>query len=725
MFLPEHPQYQDAQSALVAAERAKRLIPDFFQLLLAVCQCAVFVNEEKEEWKNLAGSNEDHPLDKVTENPYPNFILAEPPTTLDRLKTFVFSMIYWVTFTVVLIAGTNRTSAFCLGYLVAAFYFLYQGQVIITSMPSLLRRRWNCLLFFAAAVIVVKCCLQYVACVVTVSEDENEVTFTSVIKDLLSLTCERCDDYYKDSDGLSQCKEKMASSGSFNTVGIVWDFATFVFLLIQRRIFQSYYFLHVRADLIVQMALSSKGNQLFSLWIDQESKKRHKAEQDDKVRVEETIERIKSNLRKDLREPYDHFDALRVCDKSWFEDMSEDIYAQPRETNSSQIGTVKDGLPTRAQSEGDRLDEHPGIEPIGAGISHVELTHSHTIESLNKQDQSPKLPESVRNFKNTIGNVLFTGRIGNTTSEQLLHESRETLNEPVISEQPGQSIPPTQAAGGPGIQPNLEEDDIGGPPPRPGCGECMVNLGIDLLIYLTRVLNTRTQAYRSIIIQLKKDRQQPWMDKLQPSGSDNNIFQKFVPERNIADKIKKEALRHSLHPEPANLSNIDRKRSLQEGDDGYEVGQSSSSSENEIQNDDMSFPEHVKFISPDDFDKGEHYVQRLLSAIWYFGQFQIENVCYLLMLFNGMLNASLLSLPFLSFIFLWAMLSGNKLRNSISLRNTHFSPEAIKEILGHCHLLHMLCYLYKVYILILILAMDSTRGPKYWSTLLVTANNWN
>ena len=48
MFLPEHPQYQDAQSALVAAERAKRLIPDFFQLLLAVCQCAVFVNEEKE-----------------------------------------------------------------------------------------------------------------------------------------------------------------------------------------------------------------------------------------------------------------------------------------------------------------------------------------------------------------------------------------------------------------------------------------------------------------------------------------------------------------------------------------------------------------------------------------------------------------------------------------------------------------------------------------------------
>ena len=125
MFLP--------QESGINKERALQIIPDFFQLLLAVCQCAVFENEKLDLWTKLTGNNQDEDMDSVKDNPYRNFILAEPPTTLDRLKTFVFSMVYWVTFTVVLIAGTNRTSLFCLGYLVASFYFLYQGQVIITS----------------------------------------------------------------------------------------------------------------------------------------------------------------------------------------------------------------------------------------------------------------------------------------------------------------------------------------------------------------------------------------------------------------------------------------------------------------------------------------------------------------------------------------------------------------------------------------------------------------
>ena len=101
MFLPNSKEGIDIN-------KAKSIIPDFFQLLLAVCQCSVFENEKKDEWIKLAGSNGDENLDNVKDNPYRNFILAEPPTTLDRLKTFVFSMVYWVTFTVVLIAGTNR-----------------------------------------------------------------------------------------------------------------------------------------------------------------------------------------------------------------------------------------------------------------------------------------------------------------------------------------------------------------------------------------------------------------------------------------------------------------------------------------------------------------------------------------------------------------------------------------------------------------------------------------
>ena len=710
MFLPERPHFYSLESRDDVAKIAKRLIPDFFQLLLAACQCAVFDNEEKTEWIKNAGSNEDQPLDNVKHNPYPNFILAEPPTTLDRFKTFVFSMVYWVTFTVVLIAGTNRESAFCLGYLVAAFYFLYKGQEVITEMPSTLRKRWNLLLFFGGFVIVTKCCLQYIACVTQV--DNQTITH------IFSLKCER---------------ERRYTGIEGEPIGIEWDFATFVFLLIQRRIFQSYYFLYVRADLIVQMGLSSKGNQLFSFWIAQESKKREKQEHDDKLRVQETIERIKANLRRDLREPYDHFDALRVCDKTWFPNQTEEIYPAEHSTESSQIN--------RTPVNQSRVS--PDYETMDQSMPPSQTADQlHTGDTINKHDQSPKLPDGIRQFKTQFGNILFTGRLQNAnqmqqeeepekqapgpsglpaSTQQLREDPSVVLEravshqpEPVVRKQPSGrwnrnehgrastvSAPEEPTAGfmtppRDGSQENYptfedgadDEDDNIISPPRPGCGECMVTLGVDLIKYFTRVLNTRTQAYRSIIIQLKKDRQ---------SYTPGNIF---VPDRSYCDKIKREALRQSLNPDK------NRKKSFHDERHGHQrsrsdqchieeiVEDTTGSSENEFYEETAYSREQVKFVAPDDLDKGEHYVQRLLSAIWYFGQFQIENVCYILMLFNGMLNASLLSLPYLGFIFLWAMLSGwlklTRIQefNQVITTKRLSSSTAVETLLGDCHLLH-------------------------------------
>ena len=141
------------------------------------------------------------------------------------------------------------------------------------------------------------------------------------LQSLLSLSCEKYDIYnitQNDSGGCIAINDK-------GSVGIFWDFTTFIFLLLQRRIFQSYYFLHVREDLIVQIGLSSKGNQLFSMWVAQEGKKRILLEEIDRKRVGESVERIKANVKSDLQEPYDHFDALRVCDKTWFDGLTETI----------------------------------------------------------------------------------------------------------------------------------------------------------------------------------------------------------------------------------------------------------------------------------------------------------------------------------------------------------------------------------------------------------------
>ena len=145
-----------------------------------------------------------------------------------------------------------------------------------------------------------------------------------------------------------------------------------------------------------------------------------------------------------------------------------------------------------------------------------------------------------------------------------------------------------------------------------------------------------------------------------------------MPKRSHSEQIKREALRQSLNPDKNRKQSFHHQNASSSGAHGHQrsssdhthahideiVEDTTGSSENEFYEETAYSREQVKFVAPDDLDKGEHYVQRLLSAIWYFGQFQIENVCYILMLFNGMLNASLLSLPYLSMIFLWAMLSG-------------------------------------------------------------------
>lgn len=107
------------------------------------------------------------------------------------------------------------------------------------------------------------------ACVFQDALKQNS-TMDCIWRSFLSLSCERALFYNLNDE---QNDQKCIAEKDKGSVGIFWDFTTFIFLLIQRRIFQSYYFLHVREDLIVQIGLSSKGNQLFSMWIEQEAKK--------------------------------------------------------------------------------------------------------------------------------------------------------------------------------------------------------------------------------------------------------------------------------------------------------------------------------------------------------------------------------------------------------------------------------------------------------------------
>jgi hypothetical protein len=80
---------------------------------------------------------------------------------VDYFKIAIFMYGHWVTLITVFAAGLGGTSLFALGYLVLAFWMLWQGNNLYTMKKY--RRtlsRWNFLLFYNVATIFFKVALQ-------------------------------------------------------------------------------------------------------------------------------------------------------------------------------------------------------------------------------------------------------------------------------------------------------------------------------------------------------------------------------------------------------------------------------------------------------------------------------------------------------------------------------------------------------------------------------------
>lgn len=75
---------------------------------------------------------------------------------LDMSKVVVFSYLFWFVLTIIFITGTTRISIFCMGYLVACFYFLlFGGDLLLKPIKSILRY-WDWLIAYNVFVITMK-----------------------------------------------------------------------------------------------------------------------------------------------------------------------------------------------------------------------------------------------------------------------------------------------------------------------------------------------------------------------------------------------------------------------------------------------------------------------------------------------------------------------------------------------------------------------------------------
>ncbi|KAI4904294.1 hypothetical protein NFI96_010885 [Prochilodus magdalenae] len=267
------------------------LIYDFMLLLCASLQRRVFEEENDPAVCLLAGDNVEicRDLDAATfsqHNPVPDFIHCR--SYLDMLKVIMFSYLFWFVLTIIFITGTTRISVFCMGYLVACFYFLlFGGELLLKPIKSILHY-WDFLIAYNVFVITMKNILSIAACGYIKALVANHCWLIQ----LFSLACTIKGYSRPEQQANKQCELPS------DEAGIIWDSICFASLLLQRRVFMSYYFLHVVADIRSSQVLASRGAELFQATIVKAVKARIEEEKKSMDLLKRQMDRIKSRQQK-------------------------------------------------------------------------------------------------------------------------------------------------------------------------------------------------------------------------------------------------------------------------------------------------------------------------------------------------------------------------------------------------------------------------------------------
>ncbi|XP_026329382.1 piezo-type mechanosensitive ion channel component isoform X3 [Hyposmocoma kahamanoa] len=283
-----------------------KLIFDYFLLLFASRQLIVFRIENANGDNYPGGSNkEDIGHDWETPNfvnPVPDF-LGFVGTWLDVIKRLVFLGMLWVTLAIMFMTGTNRVNLFSMGYLVGSFIFLWQGTDFYLLPKDAILRWWSWLLRYNVSVVVIKTLLQIPGCMFSSVMQEHACWLVQ----LLGIGC--VDKFaggniaqflkmsYVKVTGQIQALDATCSVPQ-EDIGLAWDGVCFAFLILQRRLFLSYYFYRVIDDSKATTVLASRGAEL----IEQLRLKQMKIQEDQESKILEKIkvkmERIKANQRK-------------------------------------------------------------------------------------------------------------------------------------------------------------------------------------------------------------------------------------------------------------------------------------------------------------------------------------------------------------------------------------------------------------------------------------------
>ncbi|XP_063838505.1 piezo-type mechanosensitive ion channel component isoform X2 [Ostrinia nubilalis] len=343
---------------------ALKLVFDYFLLLFATRQLRVFRIEKTHGETYTGGSNsEDIGKDWETPNfvnPVPDF-LSYVGSWLDVIKRMVFLGMLWVTLAIMFMTGTNRVNLFSMGYLIGSFIFLWQGTDFYLRPKEAILQWWSWLLRYNVSVVVVKALLQIPGCI-----------FSSVMQEhacwIVQLLGIGCVDKFAGGNIARflrmQYIKEAACSVPQEDIGLAWDGVCFAFLILQRRLFHSYYFYRVIDESKATTVLASRGAEL----IEELRQKQMQIQEEQEVKILEKIkvkmERIKANQKKIqgamTKEPHHHdagsaayrrriytkrHEAVRSGDYYMFDEFDDtELHLKDEDSSSDEDGPKEMGF---------------------------------------------------------------------------------------------------------------------------------------------------------------------------------------------------------------------------------------------------------------------------------------------------------------------------------------------------------------------------------------------
>ncbi|KAJ7986063.1 hypothetical protein DPEC_G00346920 [Dallia pectoralis] len=629
---------------------SKNLIADFVLLMCVSQQWKVFEHEKKEEWMVLAGENTDDPdpMEGRLFNPAPNFINCR--CYLDMTKVLVFRHMFWFVLSVVFVTGATRISVFGLGYLLACFFFLLFGRRLLQKPSRTRLVMWDCLIMYNVAVIIAKNMLSILACVFVL---EMQQGFCWVIQ-LFSLVC-TVKGYYDPKD----VSDKTCTL-PVEEAGIIWDSICFLFLLLQRRVFLSCYFLHVMADLKASALQASRGFELFRASIVKNMIFHQQVEKKSLTQLKRSMERIR-------------FKQEKCKEGRRKSDTKDNPDSEPRKEKKS-------------FKRGKKKWQEPWLDHakvLHSGDYYLFESDSEEEEELFSEEQKPQKPTAFQ----LAYRAWVTSAKATLKERQKRKKEQKRLEREEKQQREQESCPASGLEGSADFEEGFSHDDLGNDEEQQGdSGRAdIVQRILDILMLLwvvflamvdgvTEWLNLITKQYMDTSTVLCNERyllihnivQKPLtvpMDNRLSQGSDCPTLETCLGDtEGDTDQMNTSGATSGMELEEPqcqsttlDCTELTLERLEVELDPSDKRGQRHSRTASEMLTDGQFFVEEL--VQSREFYSSQNRLLKLMFALHNLVAAHSELVCYSIIVLNNVVTASVISVVLPILVFLWAMLA--------------------------------------------------------------------